>query len=72
MAKAMPFCHACARDSNRPVWDCSGASARVMALLHQSHNRVGQINLGVERLAHSHAVKPLKNAAEGLARTSAP
>ena len=28
--------------------------ARIMILLHQIHDRVGQIDLGVERLEHSH------------------
>ena len=28
--------------------------ARIMILLHQIHDRVGQIDLSVERLVHSH------------------
>ena len=28
---------------------------RIMTLLHQIHDRVGQIDLSVERLVHSHA-----------------
>ena len=28
---------------------------RIMALLHQTHDRVGQISLGVERLTYSHS-----------------
>ena len=44
--------------------------ARIMTLLHQTHDGVGQIDLGVERLATLH--KPLKDAAEDQSRTSAP
>ena len=67
----MLFCHASAADSDRPV---SGVArmhqrenrdrdVRIMTLLHQIHDRIG-----VERITQH---KPLKDAAEGLAHTSA-
>ena len=57
MAKAMPFCHAGAADSDRPVSDCLDASTGKYRLLNQIHGRVGQIDVGVERLVHSHAAQ---------------
>ena len=61
MTKAVPFCHAGSADSNRPI---SGVArmrqpenrdrdTRIMTLLHQINDRLDQIDLGVERLAHS-------------------
>ena len=44
----------------------SDRDARIMTLLHQMHDCSGQIDLGVERLAHSHAAQ----AAQGCGRGS--
>lgn len=61
MLKAMPFCHAGARNNNRPI---SGVArmhqhenrkrdTRIMTPPHQINDRLDRADLGVERLAHS-------------------
>ena len=70
----MPFCHAGAEDSDRRILGVArmrrpenrDRDSRITPLLHQIHDRRDQIDLGVERLAHSQTAK----AAQGCGRES--